>query len=1062
MAEREYIELHARSAFSFLRGGSLPEHLADRAAELGYSSFGVCDRMGVYGAPRVFAAGRESGIRPVIGAELVMDDGSILPVLVETQRGYRNLCRLLTQAHLRSAKGEGVVHWDELPDFSGGLVALTGDEEGPLVRTLHASGDASGVVRRLRQIFDQDHVYLEIQRHLARGEDRLNRRIIDLARTFSLPLLAANGVVHATPEGRQVTDIFTCLRHHTHLDVAGKLLSVNQERYLKSPAQMAALFADLPEAVINTVRLADRLRFTLADLGYEFPKYPVGSGETMEGVLHDWTWRGARHRYGTVVPEKVRLLLQKELALINKLGFVGYFLIVADLVRYCGEHGILAQGRGSAANSAVCFCLGVTAVDPVKFNVLFERFLSEGRKGWPDIDIDLPSGDRREQVIQEVYRRYGKHGAAMTGTIITYRGRSAAREIGKVLNLPADVLERFSNLFANGDFPHTLDFLAQLEKAGLPRSHPRAPAFAALYRQLSRLPRHLGQHSGGMIICQGQLSSVVPLENASMPGRVVAQWDKDDCQDLGIIKVDLLGLGMMAVLQDTVTLTRERGRPVDLAQLPENDPKSFEMMRQADTIGLFQIESRAQMATLPRMKPRCFYDLVIEVAIIRPGPIQGDLAHPYLRRRNGEEAITYYEDRLRPVLERTLGVPLFQEQMLEMAMIMANFTGDEAEDLRRAMSFHRSDDKMAKAKEKLKAAMDRSGVRPEVADRVVQAVGSFALYGFPESHAISFAHLAYASTYLKAHRAPEFYCALLNNQPMGFYSPATLVKDAKRHGVPVRPVCVLRSSWECLIGTDDSLRLGLMQVRGVRREHALKMLSERGRRRFESMEDFRARTPFTKDELRTLAEIGALNCFSAHRRAALWEAERVQRVGDLFESSGLQVSNSEEISKEQDSNGKSRNRGVTSDDVANDSSSPLRPMNPLERLQADYSGLSLTTGPHPMALIRERIPEVWRALDLKQSRDGDRIHVAGQVICRQRPGTAKGVCFISLEDETGISNVIVAPELFEAERLKITTEPFLIIEGVAQRRRETIHIKARKIERLDYAVLQTAGSHDFG
>ncbi|MBC8002811.1 MAG: error-prone DNA polymerase, partial [Opitutaceae bacterium] len=760
--------------------------------------------------------------------------------------------------------------------------------------------------------------------------------------------------------------------------------------------------------------------------------------------------RGARLRYGTVVPEKVRRLLEKELALINKLGFAGYFLIVADLVRFCREQGILAQGRGSAANSAVCFCLGVTAVDPVKFNVLFERFLSEGRKGWPDIDIDLPSGDRREQVIQEVYRRYGTHGAAMTGTIITYRGRSAAREIGKVLNLPVDVLERFSSLFANGDFPHTLDLLAQMEKAGLPRSHPRAPAFAALYRQMSRLPRHLGQHSGGMIICQGQLSSVVPLENAAMPGRVVAQWDKDDCHDLGIIKVDLLGLGMMAVLQDTVTLTQQRGRPVDLAQLPENDPKSYEMIRQADTIGLFQIESRAQMATLPRMKPTCFYDLVIEVAIIRPGPIQGDLAHPYLRRRNGEEPTTYfgYEDRLKPVLERTLGVPLFQEQMLEMAMVMANFSGDEAEDLRRAMSFHRSDEKMAKAKGKLRAAMDRAGVRSDVTDRIVQAVGSFALYGFPESHAISFAHLAYASAYLKAHRAPEFYCALLNNQPMGFYSPATLVKDAKRHGVQVRPVCVLRSSWECLIGADESLRLGLMQVRGVRREHAVDMLAERGRRRFESMDDFKARTTFTKDELRTLAEIGSLNCFAPHRRAALWEAERERREGDLFGG-------------DPDPDGKPRTVGL-SVDIAADDSSPLRPMNSLERLQADYSGLNLTTGPHPMALIRERIPDVWRALDLKQVKDGDKIRVAGQVICRQRPGTAKGVCFVSLEDETGISNVIVAPELFEAERLKITTEPFLIVEGVAQNRRETIHIKARIIERLDYAVLQTAGSHDFG
>jgi len=1052
MSQSSYIELHARSAFSFLRGGSLPEQLAQQAAALELPALAVCDRMGVYGAPRLTSTAKEVGIRPITGSELVMEDGSVLPVLVESRTGYQNLCALLTQAHLRAPKGEGVVRWEELPEFTEGLVALTGDEEGLLVRSLLQTGalpEPSACVQRLVRTFGARNVFVEIQRHLQRGEERINDRLMDLAHAHRLPLLATNGVMHATSAGRQIADVFTCLRHHTTLDGAGRLLSLNRERHLKRGDEMVALFADLPEAILNTQRLGERLSFTLADLGYEFPKFPVGAGETMEGVLRELTLRGARGRYAGEIPEKVRLLLEKELTLINKLGFAGYFLIVADLVRFCRENDILAQGRGSAANSAVCFCLGITAVDPLKFNVLFERFLSESRKGWPDIDIDLPSGERRERVIQEVYRRYGPHGAAMTGTVITYRGRSAARELGKVLGFPVDVLERFSSLFANGDFPHTLDLLAQMEQAGLARTHPRAVVFAELYQQMRRLPRHLGQHSGGMIICQGALNRVVPLENAAMPGRVVAQWDKDDCEELGIIKVDLLGLGMMAALQDMVTLTTQRGRAVDLAQLPENDPETFALMQRADTIGVFQIESRAQMATLPRMKPVCFYDVVVEVAIIRPGPIVGDLAHPYLRRRNGEEEIEYYAPQLKPVLERTLGVPLFQEQMLEMAMVMARFSGDEAEDLRRAMSFHRSEERMRHAEERLRAAMDRAGVKPDIAEKIVGAVSSFALYGFPESHAISFAHLAYASAYLKTHRAPEFYCALLNNQPMGFYSPATLVKDAKRHGVNVRPVCIARSDWFTNIEPDGALRLGLRQVQGLNHGRAEVLLAARQQKPFTSMDDLRQRTKLAKEELRTLAEIGALNGLSEHRRAALWEAERTVRTEDLFSESGGRNQNSEH----QDPNTKEMPCGVEP--------SPLPRMDAFERTFADYSGLRLTTGPHPMALVRERLSDVWRAGDLKQAKNGDYVRVAGQVICRQRPGTAKGVCFVSLEDETGICNVIVAPGLFEAERLKITTERFLLMEGLVQNRHGTIHIQARRVEALVYAGLDEVESHDF-
>src|ERR1700758_4326091 len=872
-----YVELHACSAFSFLPAGSFPEQLAKVARELEMPAVALCARNGVYGAQRFSVAAREHGVRPIVGAELSMEDGSILPVLVENRNGYKNLCELLTQAHLRSEKSKCVVRWGELLQFTEGLVALF---NASLVncRTSVSDADLSWRFTPYRRIeylidaFGHENVFVEIQRHFIRGEERINRELIDLARAHRLPLLATNGVQYAKPYGREVLDVFTCIREHTHLDAAGKLLTQNAKRHLKSDREMREIFADLPEAIDNTSRLAERLTFSLENIGYEFPDFPVPAGHSMDSFLRTIVWFGAQQRYAAV-SAKVRRQIEEELALITKLRFPGYFLIVWDIVNFCREHNIMVQGRGSAANSAVCYCLGITPVDPVENHLVFERFLNESRKGWPDIDLDLPSGDRREAVIQEIYCRYGKHGAAMTANVISYRGRSAAREIGKALNFSPSIIDRFSHLFASGDFPHTLDLQSQIEQAGLPKEHPRMPAFVRLYEAIYGLPRHLGQHSGGMIICQDKLSSFVPLENASMPGRVVAQWDKDDCEDLGIVKVDLLGLGMMSVMQDALELSRERGRPLDLAHIPKDDPATFEIMQRADTIGVFQIESRAQMATLPRMKPECFYDVVIEVAIIRPGPIQGDMVHPYLARRAGREPITYYDERLKPVLARTLGVPLFQEQMLKIAMIMADFSGNEAEELRRALSFHRSEERMQKVSVKLRAAMQRKGVPLEKIDKIIQAITSFALYGFPESHAISFAILAYGSAYLKVHRAPEFFASLINNQPMGFYTPATIVKDAQRHGVKILPVCVQQSDWRCTVVDDNAMRLGFCVVSGLRQEHAEELVRQRHDRAFESLDDFKRRVPLAKDELRTLAELGALNCFAEHRRVALWRVE---------------------------------------------------------------------------------------------------------------------------------------------------------------------------------------------
>jgi error-prone DNA polymerase len=1087
-----YVELHACSAFSFLRGGSFPEQLAEVAAELEMPAMALLDRNGVYGAQRFSVAAREHGVWPIIGCELSMEDSSVLPVLVENRTGYKNLCELLTQAHLRSEKGKCVVRWNELPEFAQGLVALFGSRSArfqrasfdipPKERSVwqdanHSTQDACAPrnsadrARFLIDAFGRENVFVELQRHFIRGEERINRELIDLARANGLPLLATNGVQYAKPYGREVLDVFSCIREHTHLDAAGKLLTQNAERHLKSDQEMRAIFADFPEAIENTARLGKRLTFSLENLGYEFPEYPVPVGHSMDSFLRTIVWFGAQQRYAAI-SAKVKRQIEEELALITKLGFPGYFLIVWDIVNFCRENNIMVQGRGSAANSAVCYCLGITPVDPVENHLVFERFLNESRKGWPDIDLDLPSGDRREAVIQEIYRRYGKHGAAMTANVISYRGRSAAREIGKALNFSPSIIDRFSHLFASGDFPHTLELESQIEQAGLPKDHPRMPAFIRLYHAIYGLPRHLGQHSGGMIICQNKLSSFVPLENASMPGRVVAQWDKDDCEDLGIVKVDLLGLGMMSVIQDALELCRERGRSLDLAHIPKNDPATFEIMQHADTIGVFQIESRAQMATLPRMKPECFYDVVIEVAIIRPGPIQGDMVHPYLARRAKKEPVTYFDERLKPVLERTLGVPLFQEQMLKIAMVMADFTGDEAEELRRALSFHRSEERMNKVCAKLHSAMERKGIAPDKIEKIIQAISSFALYGFPESHAISFAILAYGSAYLKVHRAPEFYASLINNQPMGFYTPATIVKDAQRHGVKVKPVCVMKSDWRCTVVDNNTFRLGLCVVNGLRQEHGEQIERERKDRGFKSLDDFKRRVALSKDELRTLAELGALNCFVEHRRAAMWEVEETLH-DDLLRYNGSHPEQSEGFHLRGVDHAaiNEYSLGICELPRSARDDGPLIRMTLPERVKADYDTMNLTAGPHPMKLLRENLPNIWRAIDLPKAKHGSIVQIAGNVICRQRPGTAKGFVFISLEDETGVSNAIVDPDLFERFRLVITEEAFLLIEGEVQNSDNVVLIKTRQITPLAHlpAMLamqageQLVGSesHDF-
>jgi error-prone DNA polymerase len=1193
-----YIELHAASAFSFLQGASLPEALVDRAAELGYPAIALLDRDGVYGLPRFHKAALAAGIRPIVGAELTIVGAGgagqagraggaeketpqvrsvppikpfqpippgqrispipslVLPVLCESAEGYRNLCRLITRMKLRAPKGEGALALDELDGCTAGLVALAG--RAALDGRRHG---VAGLLDRLVGIFGRDRVYVELQRHLRRDEAHDHASLVALADAFRVPTIATNGVRFATPAERPLFDVLTCIHHQTTLAEAGRRLVPNAERYLKPPADMAAIFRDEPGAVARTGDLADRLGYSMADLGYRFPDYPVPAGETQTSFLRKIADVGARERYRPF-HDKARAQIARELDLIEKLELAGYFLIVWDIVNFCRQHDILVQGRGSAANSAVCYSLGITAVDPVGMDLLFERFLSEERGEWPDIDLDLPSGDRREQVIQHVYEKYGRLGAAMTANVITYRGRSAAREVGKAFGFDAAQIDRLAKVMNNFEFIDPADTLSRhLTSVGLDLNSERVQLFARRWHEMQDLPRHLGQHSGGMVICQGQLDAVVPLENATMPGRVVVQWDKDDCAEMGIVKVDLLGLGMMAVIQDALALvngeksevgsqksevrsqnvqasnftsnfrlpTSDFSPRLDLAHLPQNDPLVYKMLCEADTIGVFQVESRAQMATLPRLKPKEFYDLVVEVAIIRPGPIVGQMVHPYLNRRAGRESVQYEHPSLEPILARTLGVPLFQEQLLRMAMVAAGFTGGQAEELRRAMGFKRSERRMKQIEVQLRDGMARQGITGDAAERIITSIASFALYGFPESHAASFALLAYASAYLKVHYPAAFYTALLNNQPMGFYHPATLVKDAQRRGVRFHPIDVQISDWNCTVESDGGIRLGLRYVHGLREQagraiasphpahpahpalvcpkcggddesmmertddgwfcnicshdwatgRSAKASADRSQR-FKSLDELIARTGLRRDEVVTLADLGALNAFGYDRRSALWQAERAIRPsGELFaEHSTAESAETAEIFFEKDFSAESAISAVNRESarpkplaptetpgpqpLAPSPDCPLKPMTEMERLVADYAGMGLSAGRHPMALKRDELAMrgILRARDLTSARQGRRVRVAGMVITRQRPGTAKGFVFLTLEDETGIANIIVRPDLFARDRLVIVEEPFLIVDGVLQNQDGVTSVRAEQVQGMK-GVDVDFDAHDF-
>jgi error-prone DNA polymerase len=1070
-ATEEYIELHVSSAFSFLASSSEPESYIERAVEIGMPAMALADRNGLYGVARFHTSAKHNQVKAHIGAEIAVssfgnklaphawlphqhpDEPPRIVLLCESQVGYQNLCQLITRFKMReSTKAEGAATFDDLEEFSSGLICLTGGEEGPLAAALNSEGDASvhKALDRLTYIYGRRNVYIELQRHCEREEEYRNVALLDIASRLGLQIIATNGVRCAKQDDRELLDIFTAIRHHTTVHNAGRLLSRNSLRNLRSAREMSNLFRDIPEAITNTSIVSERLDFRLNNLGYEFPHYPVPDGDTMDSFLAKRVDEGIRKRYATQLKQdlvmRARKQAQHELELIAKLGFAGYFLIVWDIICFCQRNGFLVQGRGSAANSVVCYALEITAVDPIGMELLFERFLSESRGEWPDIDLDLPSGDHRERVIQYIYEHYGSLGAAMTANVITYRGRSSAREVGKAMGFDELQLSKLSSLVGHWEWRGENDTMAKhFDQAGFDVRHHSIAKYLELCTRMYNLPRHLGQHSGGMVICAGMLNRIVPIERASMPGRTVVQWDKEDCADLGLIKVDLLGLGMMATLKDSLELIpRHYGTQVDLASLPE-DQLVYETLCKADTVGMFQVESRAQMASLPHNAPRCFYDVVVQVAIIRPGPIVGKMMHPYMRRRQGQEEVSYPHPLLEPVLKRTLGVPLFQEQLLRMAMVVASFTGSEAEELRRAVGMRRSMQRMRDLEGRLRSGMTSNGIGQQEQDRIVQGISSFAMYGFPESHAASFALIAYASAYLKVHYLAAFTCGLLNNQPMGFYSPAVLVKDAQRHGLRVHPVCVQRSDWQCSIEHEPdgslSIRIGLNYAKGLKQSAAEALLAARNADGpFDTVDNLTRRVPIlNRKELVLLAQIGALNSVGqvSHRRDALWQVEQAGRpVGPLLRTSTTNQTKSTPM--------------------------PLRKMTTDERLAADYYGSGLTCGPHPMTYHRTTLKRAGflSADELTRCTNNRYVQIAGCVIARQRPGTAKGFVFLSLEDETGIANVIITPDLFERERVVVTRNRFLSIEGSLQIQNGVIHVKASGIMPIDITTADVR-SHDF-
>jgi error-prone DNA polymerase len=1043
-----YVPLWCKSNFSFLEGASHPDELVEEAHRLGLPAIALTDRDGVYGIVRAHVKARELGMKLIIGSQVTVDDGSAMVLLTQDRAGYANLCRLITKGRLRSEKGESAVTWDEVCTHASGLIALWGGENEfvmPPKAGVQINGNAgkkqnldSGLRRNdgregsARHERDVDHIvsklhdafadrlYGMITRHRREDDVVQERRLRERAQRFGIPLVTANEVLYHTPARRRLQDVLAAIRLGIPVASCGQKLKPNAEYGLKPPYAFAQLFGDDPAAVNRTLEIAERCNFSLNEIRYRYPSEQLPDGTTSAEWLRRQVFNGAHWRYGETVPDDVVRQIEKELEIIETLDYPGYFLTMWEIVEFCRANDILCQGRGSAANSAVCYCLGVTAVDPVRMGLLFERFISKERAEPPDIDLDIEH-DRREEVIQYVYQKYGRDRAAMVANVVRYRSRSALRDVGKALGLSETALDRVAKFLSSYEQVRA----EALDQMGLDTSGGLHEHLLELSNEILDFPRHLSIHPGGFLLGHEPVHDMVPIENATMPERTVIQWDKEDVEDLGLFKVDLLGLGGLTQLDLCFKLLREkRGVELSMATIPSEDKATFDMICKSDTVGVFQIESRAQMAMLPRLRPRNFYDLVIEISIVRPGPITGGMVHPYLRRRQGKEKIEFPHPSLKPVLKKTLGVPLFQEQVMRLAMVAADYSPGEADQLRRDMAaWHRSG-RMERHRERLITRMQAKGIAVEFAERVFEQIRGFGEYGFPESHAASFALIAYATAWLKCHYHAEYTCALLNAQPMGFYMPATIVEDAKRHHVVMRSLDVQVSDWDCTFEAcaesagGFAVRMGLRYVKGLGEVDGDRIVRERRMAVFASLEDFARRADLDEGSLSALAEAGAFDSFQLDRRTALWDVRRLART------------QKEPLSL-----------------PARDRKPDFHPLSDFEEVSWDYRRTSHSARRHPLepmrpTLMRHGLPDARTVASLK---NGAKVRYAGLVICRQRPGTAGGVVFMTLEDETGFVNAVIWENVFQRYSVLAKTVSFLGITGKLQVEDGVVHLVAEEL-----------------
>jgi error-prone DNA polymerase len=1023
VSQAPYVELGVTSPFSFLRGASDAIELVLRALELGMDSIGIADRNTLAGVVRMHSACKEAGLKPLIGCRLDLTDAPNLLAYPCHRDGYGRLSRLLSLGKMRAEKGECDLSLADVAEHADGIafIAWPNDDLDAFEAQAPRLRDAIPSLRHVAASW------------LYRGDDAARIERLDrLARKHGCTILATNDVHYHAPERRPLQDVITCIREKVTIGSAGYLLNPNAERHLKSPVEMARLFARWPHAIEATREFADLLNFSLDELRYEYPKETVPKGRTPQQYLEHLTWLGAAERWPDGIPDKVLKQLNYELPLIERLDFARYFLTVHDIVAYARslDPPILCQGRGSAANSAVCYCLGITAVDPATSDLLFERFISEERREPPDIDVDFEH-ERREEVIQHIYEKYGRTRAGIAATVIHYRPRSAIREVGKVMGLSEDVCGALASTIWGSMDPELKKERAN--DAGLDLSDPHLKRTIGLAEQLVGMPRHLSQHVGGFILTERPLTETVPIGNGAMDDRTFIEWDKDDIDELGILKIDVLALGMLTCIRKCFDLIeRHHGERWELATVPQEVPQVYDMLCEGDSLGVFQVESRAQMNMLPRLRPRCFYDLVIEVAIVRPGPIQGDMVHPYLKRRAGKEPVTFPcpdpqhgpPDELEKILGRTLGVPIFQEQAMKIALDAARFNSEEANQLRKAMATFRSKGNIELLQEKMVGRMVERGYDPDFAQRCFDQIKGFGEYGFPESHAASFAHLVYVSSWLKWKYPAAFAAALLNSQPMGFYAPAQIVRDAREHGVEVREVDVNHSYWDCTL-EDGALRLGLRQIDGLQREAADRLVP---RRPYRTVEELRSRGGVPVHAIQRLAGADAFRSMGLDRRAALWDSRALRQAPDLPLFAYAEA----------------RDEGSESDPAQ----LPAMPLS--EHVVNDYQTIRLSLKAHPMTFLREHYAaqKFVTADQLKTIRDGKRLSIAGLVLIRQRPGSAKGVIFITIEDETGIANLVVWPDVFGKQRKIVMGARLMAIDGIIQcdPDSDVIHVVARRLE----------------